>query len=60
MGSLTFAMLFVIVIGIICIRITLKSATGPEPAASWECDTCGLDNPSDVLCCSECGMDHNA
>jgi hypothetical protein len=60
MGSLTFAMLFVLVIGTICIFITLKSSNGPESATSWECDTCGVDNPSDVLQCSECGMDHHA
>lgn len=58
MGSLMVAMLVAVVIGMICIGMTLKwPADEPEPAASWECDTCGTDNPSQVLQCRQCGMD---
>lgn len=58
MGSLAFTMLVVFVIGLICIKITLKSTY--EPAVSWECVTCGGSNASDVFECSECGMERQA
>ena len=60
MGSLFFAMLAVIAIGIICIRITLRSTVetaASEQAASWECATCGAGNPSSLHHCSQCGME---
>jgi hypothetical protein len=55
MGPLTFSMLVVFVVGIICIKITLKSTH--EPAVSWECVTCGENNASGIFECSECGME---
>jgi hypothetical protein len=58
MGSLALTMLIVCVIGIICIRITLKSSY--EPALSWECDTCGESNAADLPDCSQCGMERQA
>ncbi len=55
MGSLTLTMLIVTIIGFICILITPKSSN--EPAASWECRTCGAGNASGAPHCGECGMD---
>jgi hypothetical protein len=55
MGSLALTMLVVSVIGLICIRITLQSTY--EPALSWECVTCGGNNASGIVECSECGME---
>jgi hypothetical protein len=58
MVSLTLTMLVAIVIGIICIRITLNSSY--EPPAPWECDTCGDGNAPSALECGQCGMERPA
>ena len=58
MGSLTSIMLIVVVLYVICIGITPKSAS--EPASSWECDTCGSANASNAQACSQCGMERSA
>jgi hypothetical protein len=55
MGSLALTMLVVSVLGLVCIRITLKSTY--EPALSWECVTCGGSNASGFFECTECGME---
>ncbi len=58
MGSLAWIMIIVVVIGLICIGITPKASV--DPAASWNCDTCGADNASNAPQCDECGMDRPA
>jgi hypothetical protein len=55
MGSLTLAMLVAIVVGIVCIRIILKSSY--EPPTPWECVTCGASNTPSAPQCSQCGME---
>jgi hypothetical protein len=58
MGSLTLTMFVVVVLGIICIKVTLKSTY--EPPAPWECVTCGESNVPSVFQCSQCGMERQA
>jgi RNase P subunit RPR2 len=58
MGSLALTLCIAFVIGIICIRITLKSTY--EPDLSWECVTCGGNNAFNIGECSECGMERPA
>lgn len=63
MGSLTLTLLIVIVLYFICIGITPKSSAEPasaEPVSSWECDTCGANNPSNRQTCRDCGMERSA